>query len=312
MGGEPNGPRLVVNPGEPNESTIAIDGRLFIGRECAGIDAAHRLLIDDPMVSRNHLEIRVDGGGGATVIDVSTNGTRHNGRRLQRAVAVELAPGDRLRVGATELEFRSLGADAGAESDSRRTTAFNAPAPVVVVVGDIIGYSTLSQHAASEVVASALDDLYGSLRPVLDRFGGTFVTYVGDAFFAFWELDVDPDAPTRAVDFALAALDTVDAVAPSLSLKGVDGQPLRMGWAVVQGLATVSSITNTPMTLLGDTVNLAFRLAGVSGRNGHAPVIVTANMAMLLAGAYRLGKATRVEVKGRSGTEAVLDVLGPA
>ena len=311
MGGEVAGPAVVVDPGQPTERTIAIQGRLSVGRECDGVDEDQRLLIDDPMVSRHHLEIRVDGAGHATVLDVSTNGTRHNGRRLQRAVSVALRPGDRLRVGGTELEYQGA-SSTRTTPPSRATTAFVAPSPVVVAVGDIIGYSTLSQHAPSEAVVATLDELYGGLRAVLDRHGGTFVTYVGDAFFGFWELDIDLEAPRRAVEFALAASAAVDELAPRLALKDGQGRPLRMGWAVVQGVATVSSITNTPMTLLGDTINLAFRLAGVSGRDEHREVIVTGDMAARLGGGFHLGPPSSVEVKGRSGAETIHDVLGPA
>ena len=57
--------------------------------------AVHRLLVDGPDVSRNHVEIRLEPDAGrAWVIDTSTNGTRLNGVRIERAVPIPLKSGD--------------------------------------------------------------------------------------------------------------------------------------------------------------------------------------------------------------------------
>ena len=57
--------------------TVPIVDQLFIGRECAGIGAAGRLVINEPDISRTHLEIRLDTAADAAfLIDTSTNGTR--------------------------------------------------------------------------------------------------------------------------------------------------------------------------------------------------------------------------------------------
>src|SRR6266513_204609 len=99
---------LVMHPGSRDERPIPIFDRIFIGREVAGVDDAHRLLIDDPEVSRNHLELRLDAEQSqVSLIDTSTNGTRVNGVRIERAVPVPIKSGDRLTVGSMELDFRS-------------------------------------------------------------------------------------------------------------------------------------------------------------------------------------------------------------
>ena len=86
--GQPFGP-IRPRPGSPGEATWPLVERLFVGRECAGVDDAHRILLsDDLAVSRNHLEIRVDPEQSrAVVVDTSSNGVRVNGIRIERAVA---------------------------------------------------------------------------------------------------------------------------------------------------------------------------------------------------------------------------------
>ena len=93
--GRPFG-HIVVDPGSPGEASRPLVDRLFVGRECAGVDDAHRILLGDDMaVSRNHLEIRVDPEQSrAVVVDTSSNGVRVNGIRIERAVGVPLHGGD--------------------------------------------------------------------------------------------------------------------------------------------------------------------------------------------------------------------------
>jgi hypothetical protein len=62
------------------------------------------IVIDDTGASRRHAQIKTTGGV-STLTDLgSTNGTKVNGRDVQSA---ELADGDRITVGATQIDYRS-------------------------------------------------------------------------------------------------------------------------------------------------------------------------------------------------------------
>jgi hypothetical protein len=62
------------------------------------------VVIHDANASRRHAQIRTTGGV-STLTDLgSTNGTKVNGRDVQSA---ELADGDRITVGATQIDYRS-------------------------------------------------------------------------------------------------------------------------------------------------------------------------------------------------------------
>ena len=300
---------LEVESGPAAMDAAPIYDRLVIGRECAGVDARRCLLIDDPQVSRHHLEIRLDHENNrATVMDMSTNGTRINGVRIERAVTVPIRAGDRLSVGRAEMIFRSEIFRDSRPTDPRRTARNVEKRDLVLVVGDLVNYSTLSETTASDVVYEGLEHLYRPLRDVLDEHRGTFVHYQGDAFFAYWEQERDRDAPTHAVEFALAAVKAVDGVAGDLPIRNPDGTPVRMGWAVVVGDGVVSSLTGTPMTVLGDATNVAFRLSGLAGRGGRDPVVVTAAVRTLIGERWRFSEPEVVEVKGRTGRETLYGV----
>jgi pSer/pThr/pTyr-binding forkhead associated (FHA) protein len=96
---------------------LAVDRELTIGRQ--GCDVT----ISDPQVSRRHARL-APGAGGAEVSDLgSRNGTFVNDDRIADARA--LAPGDRLRIGATTWEVEVV-SSAAAESVQPRG---DVPAP---------------------------------------------------------------------------------------------------------------------------------------------------------------------------------------
>lgn len=297
--------------GTPDERVVPIPGRIVVGR--GGEDDPGRVAIDDPEVSRNHLEIRLDPEQDrAFVVDMSTNGTRLNGSRIERAQTVPLAPGDRLTVGVITLEFRSDAYRGVDPQDRSRTVRVSARSHLVMAVGDIASYSTITQVTDSDLVAEALETVYGSLRELLTRHRGRLADYAGDAMFVIWDIEDLEDAAVRAVEFTLDAVAMVAEIAPTLPIRDPDGEPVRLGWAVVEGTASVGSLTGALIAVVGDATNLAFRLSGLAGREGRPPVIITDKVEALAGARYRYGEAEEVTVKGRSGSERIMGVLGRA
>src|SRR5689334_3718379 len=96
----PPGAVLVVLDGTERGRRIEVDRRMTLGR---GDDAG--VFIDDPEVSRAHA-VAATTPDGLELTDLgSLNGTWVNGERISRSVI--LAPGDVIRVGATQIEVLS-------------------------------------------------------------------------------------------------------------------------------------------------------------------------------------------------------------
>jgi adenylate cyclase len=295
---------LVLGPGGPGERPVPVHGWLAVGRECAGVDEWHRLLIDDPAVSRTHLELRLDLDlDQAWLTDLSTNGTRLNGQRIARSVPVRIRPGDRVRLGPAELQFRSgrfaaegPGPDAHAKPMTLREVTV---VEMVMVVGDIVGFSTIAESTGDRILLENIDRLYAGLRQILVRHGGTLSNYVGDAFFATWEVAAVPDAALAATAFAIEAAETVRRIAAGLDLRDPGGGPVRMGWGIACGPAAVSLLTGMLVTVLGDATNVAFRLSGLAGRDGQPDVLVTDAVHRATAAGFAFTAPSTVQVKGR-------------
>jgi predicted component of type VI protein secretion system len=93
--------------GRAGASTVQLTDTLYVGRECAGVDPRHRLLVTDPSVSRVHLELHVTPGTArVSATDRSRNGTLLNGSEMQHGAPLYLLDGDVLSMGDTLLTLR--------------------------------------------------------------------------------------------------------------------------------------------------------------------------------------------------------------
>lgn len=310
-GGQPFG-YVVLDPEDPGSTVTPLVDRIFVGRECAGVEDSRRIVLgDDLAISRNHLEIRVDQSlSRAVVVDTSSNGTRINGIRIERSVSVPLAGGDKIQVGSHVLEFRgeamvTRGADR-VRPDS--TTSVDDPVVMAMVIGDLINFSTVSEEADQRMLARDINILYRELRDLLALHKGTLIDYVGDAFFASWELEADPDAVDNALSFALAASTLVSECTAGLELRYADGSPLRMGWALTMGSVVMRLMPGSVVMALGDAVNLGFRIASIAGREDRPHILAAQAIREAARGSFTFGEPEIVSVKGRVGKETIYGV----
>ena len=91
----PGGYRIEIRESGREPREVLVDDTLEIGRECDGVT------LDDPKVSRRHVQFEKTGVG-LVVTDVgSTNGTFVDGKRI--AAPVTVSTGATIRVGSTEI-----------------------------------------------------------------------------------------------------------------------------------------------------------------------------------------------------------------
>jgi adenylate cyclase len=300
---------LIARPGHGDEQSVPISDHLFLGRECSGIDDEHRFLIDDESVSRAHAELHLDAERDqAWLVDRSTNGTWLNGARLDRSVPVQIMPGDRVQVGPIEFQFFSRHFSARSEVDPRQTVRDVRMRDLVMAVGDIVAFSSVSEYTDAAVLLENVDRVYSCLRMLLNAHRGTLSNYVGDAFFATWEPESMQGAAAAAVGFALDAVSAVREMAPALALRDPDGLPIRIGFGVGLGRAAVSMMAGAMVTVLGDATNVTFRLSGVAARSGWPDVVVTETVHDLTVESFSFAGPAEVEVKGRTSKVKVFGV----
>jgi adenylate cyclase len=284
---------LVLSEGDRPNRVVPIVGGLTVGRARAGANGSPHLLLDDPAVSRNHFELRVDPADGVTLVDSSTNGTRVNGRAAERDEPVGLTDGDFIEVGTIRMSFRSLAAADRIPDDVRTAVRLIEYAHVATVVGDVVGFSTLAARDGEEAAAAAADELFGALAELLDARGATASVRDGDSLFAAWGVTGDPQAAEKAVGFALAAAELVEDTA------------LEMGWGVTLGDGVRGHPSMAREAVDADAINLAFRLSAVAARDGEPAVLVSAKAASAAPDAASYSEVRDIALRGRAAAVAV-------
>ena len=173
---------------------------------------------------------------------------------------------------------------------------------VVVLFSDLRGFSTYSEGREPEAIVSHLNEYFDSMVKSINKHCGVVDKFIGDAIMAVFGGVIDLENPAESA--CLAAQDM------RLSLEKMNRGWDKRGWQtlengigmhlgeVLQG--SIGSVDRKEFTVIGDTVNTASRLEGLT-KNYDQKILVTeafhrALPESLAAGCQSLG---RVKVKGK-------------
>lgn len=181
----------------------------------------------------------------------------------------------------------------------------------VVLFCDLRGFTTYSQTAAPEVIVPRLNRYLEAMVGAIHAEGGVVDKFVGDAVMAvFGGLVPVADPAGSAVRAALAMGERLEALNRAWVAEGLEafahGVGIHAG-EVVQG--AVGSPERRDFTVIGDVVNAASRLEGLTRQEG-VPVLISEVVARALPPelAARCRSLGPREVKGRSGVLEVVAV----
>jgi class 3 adenylate cyclase len=147
---------------------------------------------------------------------------------------------------------------------------------VAVLFSDIRGFTTLSEENPPEAVVSFLNRYLEAMCEIIYEQGGMPDKFIGDAILAvFGATSSWPDNALRAVRSARAMIQAVGSLDTSGLVLPSGG--LRIGIGIHSGDAIVGNIgssTKIEFTVIGDTVNLASRLEGLT-KYYHRPILAS-------------------------------------
>src|SRR3984957_7432425 len=135
--------------------------------------------------------------------------------------------------------------------------------PVAIMFCDLVGYTRLSSKLDPEEVRALLEQVFGVIDAVVERYGGTIDKHIGDAAIALF------GAPRAHGDDALRAVRAaveIQALIPA-KLRVASG-PLTVHVALAMGevvASRVGSERRREYTVIGETANLAARLLDRAG-----------------------------------------------
>jgi class 3 adenylate cyclase len=139
---------------------------------------------------------------------------------------------------------------------------------VSILFVDIRGFTRLAEHVHSEQLIFFLNDYYTTIANQVHSGGGIIGKYGGDSILAIFGAP-EPEQPesssTKAVLTALALQEAIDQLSQRWSVLGF--APIGVGMGVAIGEAVAGPIGSTEQfeyTVIGDAVNLAARLQGLT------------------------------------------------
>lgn len=234
--------------------------------------------VPDPRVSRRHAMIRRQDDGFWFFDLGSVNGSLINGRRVTTSQL--LASGDEIRI--ADHCFRFEGGSHqdkmhGGTSLADRTLADVRSRTVILLVSDIQGFTTISEKLTPDQLAPIIGSWYARTEAILERYGATLDKFIGDCVLGYW-LGTSIGNRLNALKAAHAMRRACDEVRHEH--RGVL-EPLGLhfgsGAAVHMGPAAHGAFSPREFTLLGDAVNLAFRLESLTRTLDHH-VLVSADL----------------------------------
>jgi adenylate cyclase len=183
-----------------------------------------------------------------------------------------------------------------------------------VLMCDVRGFSRISERFSPRQVIDFLIEFLTPMSDILLARRATLDKYIGDAILAFWNAPLDdPDHHANAAHAALEMIaKTAELNRTMPDREGVvwPGE-VKIGIGLNAGLCCVGNMGSRQRlsySLIGDTVNVASRLEGLTKQYG-VPIIAGSALAGRLQG-FALLELDRVRVVGRDAPESVFALLG--
>ena len=171
---------------------------------------------------------------------------------------------------------------------------------VSVLFSDIRGFTTLSEAKAPAAVVALLNNYFSRQVDVVFRHGGSLDKFIGDCIMALWGAPLDDAEHARhAVACALEMADTLQAFKRDL---GAADASFDVGIGIHSGPAVVGLIGSDrrrEYTAIGDTVNLASRIEGLT-KDAKRRILVSRETMLACREAFDFVPAGSYKVKGRA------------
>lgn len=185
--------------------------------------------------------------------------------------------------------------------------------PATMLFSDIVGFTTLTEKADPEALVTQLNEYLTRMVAVVFKNNGTLDKFIGDAVMAVWgnvkSLGTAEDAKSAART-ALGMWEELNRLNEKWGAE--DKTKLGIGIGINQGevlIGNIGSDERMEATVIGDAVNLASRLEGLTRTYG-VDILVGPTASDLIRDSFILRTVARVQVKGKTQPVEISSLLG--
>lgn len=184
---------------------------------------------------------------------------------------------------------------------------------VAILFCDIRGFTGLSERMSPQELMNFLNSYFLRMNAPIHQNGGFIDKFIGDAIMALFD-HPDGTSQQKAHDAIQAAIDLRNAIVLYNQHRANSGyEGINIGVGIHFGpviIGTVGSDDRMDTTVIGDSVNIAFRLEGLAPKY-HADIVISEQVLDCLDGEegieYR--PLDWVRVKGRQAPVKIYEVL---
>lgn len=178
-----------------------------------------------------------------------------------------------------------------------------------IMFSDVRSFTTLSEGLDPQELTALMNEYLGTMTEVIRGRRGTLDKYIGDAIMAFWGA---PLADAEHARHALLAALEMQAALPALNAEFASRgwPPLKIGIGINSGTVTVGDMgspVRKAYTVMGDAVNLASRLEGITKEYGVG--IVVGEETCQRVSDIRFIELDRVRVKGKEKAVGIFEPI---
>ena len=172
---------------------------------------------------------------------------------------------------------------------------------ITILFSDIRGFTRLSERLTPSQVTQLLHDYFTPVTQIIINHHGTHDKFLGDAVMCFWNAPLDvPDHENMAIRAAMEII----GLLPDLNRQFEEnfGLKLEIGIGLHSGVCRVGNMGSDDIfdyTIIGDNVNLASRLEGLTKFYG-VQLIVSETMLKNRAQGFLIKELDLVRVKGKN------------
>ncbi|MFO1272475.1 MAG: CHASE2 domain-containing protein [Rubrivivax sp.] len=172
---------------------------------------------------------------------------------------------------------------------------------IAVLFMDIRGFTTRAESTPPEAVIATLNTAFETVTALIHRHGGTVKEFMGDGVLAFFGApQALPNPAQSAFDAARAIVGALPSINAALQSSGQP--PLKVGLGLACGEAVVGHVgasTRHAYGAVGDCVNVASRLEGLTNERGHV-LLMSDALRRALADAEGVQPLGEAALKGHS------------